>query len=136
MKLADVDDIPALVEMGRRFHEQTQDIPFCTFSMAEFFKSLMQSGIVFIHGQGFICGAIGPFPSNRDHLTAHEVLWWSEDGQGAELRKAFEVWATGIGCQEIEFSHPANTPAAGRMLRRAGYSRKTEAWTKCVSQQV
>ena len=123
VRKAEAGDIPALVEMGRRFHEAKQDAyPFDADSTAEFFASLIPGGGVFISPGGFIAGAIAGAPSNKEYLTAYEVFWWSEDKSGSALLRAFEQWAKDSGCADVKVSHPAPERGVNAILRRKGYA--------------
>ena len=122
MRQATPEDIPALVEMGRRCHAEKQDrYPFVERDCEAFFASVIKDGVVLVHGRGFICGVISGQPSNVSYRTAYEIFWWSEDRGGARLLAGFEKWAKDEGCDEIAVSHPTSERAVGRYLRRWGY---------------
>lgn len=129
MRQATVEDIPALEEMARRFHEKKQTrYPFK--DARAFFEWAMCTGVVFIADDGFLVGAAVPEASNDEYKVAHELFWWSEGLSGQRMRRAFEAWAVDNGCQEIQFSHPAAEIMVGRLLDRAGYEPATVVWRK------
>lgn len=122
MRQATTADIPALVEMGHRFHDAKREpFPFIADDFAASMERLIKHGFVAIEGRGFIAGAIAPALQNVGHLTAHEILWWSEDGNGAALLAAFEAWAAQHGAG-VKVSHKASDKAVTRLLRRHGYA--------------
>lgn len=122
-------DLPRIVEMGRRFHEQTLEAAFSADRLKEVVSSLMMHGVVFVTEGGFLAGTIMQNVSD-DGLTAHEVLWWSEDGRGQELRERFEAWAKAAGCNAVEFSFPASRQQVGRVLGRYQYAPVTQVIRK------
>lgn len=127
------EDIPHLVEMGRKFHDAKQNkYPFCAESTARFFEGMISAGVVFIAEDGFLAGAIAPEPSNNAYKVAHEAFWWSEGRSGFRLRKAFEEWAKAQGCSEVQFSHPDRETIVGRLLKKVGYRPATLTWSKAI----
>lgn len=132
-RLATLEDIPSLIEMGRAFHEAKQGkYPFQESDCEHFFQSLVQSPVsaVFIAPKGFICGTLAGAPTNQEYQTAFELFWWSEAKSGAPLREHFERWARSKGCAEVVFSFPEQEKIVGRMLARVGYKPETIAVRK------
>lgn len=122
MRQATRADLPALVDMGRRFHAaKAEPFPFVADDFAASMGRIIDNGFVAIEGRGFIAGCLAPAIQNAGHLTAHEILWWSEDGHGAALLAAFEAWAASHGA-DVRVSHKAADRAVTRLLRRKGYS--------------
>lgn len=131
LRMATLSDLPALVAMGRRFHEAKQKrYPFRADSTEAFFSKMLSVGIVFIAEDGFLVGFAAGEPSNGRYVVAHEVFWWSEGRSGIRLRKAFEQWAKEMGCDEVQFSHPEGESVVSRLLERAGYAPATQVWRK------
>ena len=129
MRTATVADIPLLVEMMRRFHKAKEArFPFNASDAATSIARIIESGVVFMTEGGFIAGMKASAMTNARHVTAHEILWWSEDGQGRVLRQAFEDWAS--DSDDMEISHPHSAETVGAMLHRAGYSPATKVWRK------
>lgn len=127
VRLATVEDIPALVEMGAKFHasEKEATVAFHQEGAAQFFASLVASpqACLFTDGQGFICGVMSGLPwLDPAFVTANEMLWWSA-GDGAALFKAFEDWAEAQGASQITFSHRHSdrTATLARLYRMRGY---------------
>jgi hypothetical protein len=128
-------DIPALVDMGRAFHEAKQDrYEFYVDDCAAFFEGLIGNpgAVVFITKGGFICGAIAPAPTNNQFLSAFELFWWATDKSGLKLRVALEEWAAEMGCAEVIFSHPVSEAVVNKILLRAGYEPETAALRKAI----
>lgn len=133
IRAATVDDIPAIVDMARAFHEaHGQDFEFSDESVEKFVAVSIQNGCVLFSERSFFIGFIAPDPANFGRLVAHEAFWWSEEGKGTELRETFEEWAAAMGAVEIQFSHPWDAKRVGKMLQQAGYEPATKVWRKVV----
>lgn len=131
MRPATQADAVSILGMARRFHEQELTTEFCADRVREILIPLLDGGGVFITPAGFIAGMAVQNVSDKE-LTAHEVLWWSEDGRGADLRRAFENWAHEVGCSAVEISHPSQKKAVGRLLGRVGYKPQTDILRKVL----
>lgn len=129
MRIATDADIPHIVDMVRRFHGTLYDRGYAPDRVEAVIASIMQNGVVFIAGNGFIAGTVMQNISDNG-LTAHEVLWWSEDGRGQELRERFEAWAKAAGCNAVEFSFPSVSAKVGKVLARHGYKPETQVLRK------
>lgn len=127
MRRATLEDIPDLVDMGRKFHAAKQNLyPFVSDDTIAFFAGVIESGAVFRSDSGFIAGTAAGAPSNQSYKTAYELFWWSESrGEGRRLRQAFEEWAQSVGCKDVVFSHPEDERIVNKMLIRAGYVPQT-----------
>lgn len=105
MRRATTADIPALLEMGRRFHDAAQpEWPWSAEGFADTLDELIAVGFVAITERGFIAGMAAPMPFNPDWLQVHEILWWSEDQQGGALMRALRQWARDMQADEIKWS--------------------------------
>lgn len=125
IRAATLEDVPRLVEMGRRFHEAKQHrYSFNPTDTAGFFVSLIESpaGVVLVADDGFLAGVLASAPSNNAWISAFEVFWWSEGRNGLRLMRAFEEWAASKGANEVKFSHPVNEPVVAKILERAGHT--------------
>tara|TARA_Y100000310_G_scaffold333569_1_gene411383 strand:- start:323 stop:721 length:399 start_codon:yes stop_codon:yes gene_type:complete len=121
MKLADIGDIPALVEMAERFHgASAMPFEFSAEKLTELFRGLIASGAVFKTDKGFIAGTLAPAYAG-DWLVAIEMMWWAEDRQGLSLLRKFEEWAKEQGADEVRMTSLAQMPEAGTILSRRGY---------------
>lgn len=122
-------DIPALLEIGRKFADAAsirQSVGFDEESLAATLQMLMDSpqGILLItdDGTGAAGGMVHPSIFNHGHLTGQELFWWA-DGQGMALLDALENRAKALGAQTwsmitLEAIRPE---ATGRLYRRRGY---------------
>jgi len=129
MRPATQADVAAIIVMAARFHSAELDTVFSAGRVREIIMSLIDGGGVFITAGGFIAGLAMQNVSDEE-WTAHEVLWFSEDGRGADLRRAFERWALEVGCSAVEMSHPAKKKAVGRLLGRSAYMPQTDILRK------
>lgn len=135
MRPATVDDLPRLLEMGRKFHAQfPQRWAFNEEDTAATFLALIESQFVAIDDGGFIAGVCQKNPLNRGWIIAKEFLWWSENGGGRRLAKAFRDWAVAQGADEIQWSHPHGNDRAARILAAmaAPCEHVYSEYTKCV----
>ncbi|MGB1215532.1 MAG: hypothetical protein ACPG4X_19335 [Pikeienuella sp.] len=107
MRRAAPDDIPELVEMGRKYHTLMQpEWELSEAGLAQTLAVLMDSGYVMRTEAGFIVGVIQPNPIAVNWLVASELLWWAEDGNGHKLRRGFRDWAKERAASEIRWSCP------------------------------
>lgn len=119
MRLATPDDIPELVEMGRRFHAKVKpEWPLCDDALAETLRGLVSSGFVGVTKRGFIAGVLVENPISPGWLIGKEFLWWAEDGQGAKLRQGFRGWAREHGAREIQWSCPYGAERVRKVYAR------------------
>lgn len=107
-------DIPALIDMGRRFHAAAQ--PEWPWSDSGFSALMMKMPFLSITDGGFFAGTKAPWPLNPEWIVAHEVLWWSEDGTGLQHLQAFREWA--VDAHEIKWSCRADNDRVCRFYSR------------------
>lgn len=135
IRRAEPGDIPALVEMGRRFHEASGiAAPYCEQATGAFLKGLMGSpdGAVFITEGGMIGGVIAPAYCTTEWKMAVELFWWAEDRQGIRLLGEFERWAAEKGANEVRMTTLSGLEAAERILERRGYAPREISHTKVI----
>jgi RimJ/RimL family protein N-acetyltransferase len=140
---ATADDIPRLVEMGKRFLTETVyagRVAINPAAMARTLHLLVASdgGGLFVSEQdGVVTGMIGlllfehPFTGE---LTAQELFWWVEPehrGYGLRLLKRGEAWAAASGAQHVHMIAP--TPAVGQLYERLGYGYLEAAYQKAMA---
>jgi hypothetical protein len=115
-------DVPAIVAMGRQFHDKAgMSFDYDAEASGGFVRGLIAGGIVLISEGGMIGGVIAPSFSAPSYRMAVELFWWAER-DGLVLLKAFEEWAAGEGADEVRMSTLACLPRAEILLRRKGYS--------------
>lgn len=84
-------------------------------------------GAVWVSGGGFLAASIqrsvvSPVPMAVEHG------WWSTDGSGLRLLRAYERWAQDKGAAVVTLS----TGATGPDLARLGYRRAEQAWVRGI----
>jgi len=109
--------------MGRKFHETVQ--PEWPWSDEYFDQTVMALPYLMMTDKGFMAGTIAPMPLNHAWIVAHEVLWWAEDGSGADLMRDFRDWAHKSGANEIKWSCRADNERVKRFYSR--FAKPTEA---------
>lgn len=150
IRLAKIDDIPALVQVGRRMHLLTR---FKAFEyngqkVARAFAELIEKGqhkYVFLVAEdsaGSLCGAlIGVLEQHifSDQMTAsvmhYDVLPEARmGGYGVRLLKAFELWCANR--KVVEISLGVNSGEAfenvGRFVARMGYGKVGENFVRLM----
>jgi GNAT superfamily N-acetyltransferase len=148
IRLAKIDDIPALVQVGRRMHLLTR---FKAFEyngqkVARAFADLIEKGqhkYVFLVAEdsaGNLCGAlIGVLEQHifSDQMTAsvmhYDVLPEARmGGYGVRLLKAFEQWCGNRKVVEINLgvNSGEDLERLGRFAQRMGYSKVGENYVK------
>ena len=137
------DDIPRLVEMGRRFFGVSGYPEFAEFDEPSFKETLGKlidgdDGTVLVtHEDGQVIGMVGvilfPFWFNRHHTTSTELFWWAEKkGNGMELFKAGEAWAADHGAKTMHMAalEALRPDELGAFYERAGYHAHEHAYLK------
>lgn len=88
-----LDDIPELVEMGRRFIEQAKlHVGFDRASCEILLQQLIEGeGGLLLRGENSMFGAvIYPHPFNNAHTIGQELFWYSEGREGFRLLREAE----------------------------------------------
>ena len=112
-------DLPALREMGRRFHDAARpEWPWSDEGFDTTIRQVMGAGFLALTERGFLAGLIAPQPLNPAWRVAHELLWWSEDRKGLDLIRAFRRWAEAQGASEIKWSCRAGNERVTRVYAR------------------
>lgn len=120
-----------LIDMGRRFHEATgHPSSFCADAFNAALDQIEAGGGLFTSERGMIGGILAPMWCAPGWLSAVELFWWAEDGQGLRLLRRFEQWAREQGAQEVRMTTLAAMPDAERALR--GYERTETSWTRIL----
>lgn len=125
-------DIPAMLEMGRRFHEHSRlaEVPFDADSFRATIKNGMQDEAqVYLVAEewgaltGMTAGVTYPAYFNHNVLSGQELFWWSEGHSGAALFHALEQWAAGRGCRSFTMVALQNSDLSriSRLYERRGY---------------
>lgn len=131
IRFATLEDVPALVEMGKRFLRESPYHAFLAENparMYELIAGLIEgSGGVLVSSMGDkITGMLGYILHNHfisGEPMAGEVFWWVEPeyrGQGIRLLHAVEAAAHKAGATKIQMIAP--NERVGALYARLGYS--------------
>ena len=132
MRRATADDMPAILDMGERFHAFSGDqVPYCRASAEATVAALLGFGFVLLaEADGVPVGMIGvavtPLLFNAAHLFAQELMWWVDEGQRggvavAMIREA-EAEARRRGAVRMQMIALAQSPAhVERLYGLLGY---------------
>lgn len=135
-KPATIEDIPAIVELGKKFHDLSpwRDRPFDADQTAEFLAGMIENpnACLFWNGEGMIGGVIAPIYFGGG-LVAQELFWFAEKG-GMSLLDTFEEWAHNAGASGlIMVSLSLNERADSlmdRIYQRRGYRLRERTYYK------
>lgn len=125
-------DIPALVEMGRRFHAASgQPMGFDARAVEGLLAGMIVSdrACVLMTDHGGIGGVLNPAYCDPAWMMAVELFWWAER-DGLRLLRGFEDWARDMGAAEVRMTSLAALPRADVILRRKGYAPAEISYTK------
>lgn len=96
VRRANLSDVPTLLAMAKAEHGHSRfaNIPFDPVRAEQTFRAFIDgmATVVFVSPKGFIAGVIQAMPFSR-LWNAYEMAWYSEDGSGIDLLKAFTKWA-------------------------------------------
>lgn len=120
-------DIPALVEMGRKFHAMAPHSPMGAFDevgVANVLRFLITSpsALVLTNGDGAIGGVLAPVYFCPSKLMLEESFWWSTKG-GRELLSAFihEGREMGASCLYLSTLENERSHVIDRVVTRMGF---------------
>jgi hypothetical protein len=133
-------DIPMLMAMARQEHALSQfaNIPFDDARAEQTFRVFIDgmATVVFITEGGFIMGMVQPLAFSR-LWNAYEMAWFSEDGSGLDLLKAFTKWAVGMrAINVIVHNYAGMVPAEkfNKVLHRKGFKTLGASYSKHVGE--
>lgn len=136
IRLAGLNDIPAIVELAKEFHKET---PYSSLRLDE--KKIRQKLEKFIIEQGKdyvvllstdgdeIVGALvglayeAAFSSDR---LAVELFWYVKpehrrSSRGSDMLDAYEYWARGVDCKIVQFGLLSTSPTTmSRLYEKKG----------------
>jgi GNAT superfamily N-acetyltransferase len=127
VKQATPDDFPAILKMGRRFHEFSpwRDRPFSDDATLEMLHRITESddAVLFTNGTGILGGVVAPIYFGGG-VVAQELFWFADKG-GRELLDAFEQWADDKGASGVLMISLAmdekTDERMGKIYERRGY---------------
>ena len=123
IRAATPDDIPALLEMGRKFAEEAGVAAQLGWSddHATALLGLLQADhILLIGDRAFIGGTIFPHPFSGE-LVFQELFWRSEGRDGLKLLAEAERLAKERGATRFLMIAIDTMPGAERIYQRRGY---------------
>lgn len=134
-RLAGVDDLDRIIELGRKFHDLSpwSAVPFNAYKMKKVLLEMMEDedAIVLMHDHGILGGHIMS-PYFSDTVIAQELFWFAEK-EGMALLKAFEVWAFHEGAEMVSMAGTGIKPKAlDRLYRRQGYEPRETFYIKSL----
>ena len=133
IRTATVNDIPALVDMGRRFLQESSYgaiMPFEPDSLASTFKNLIlhDDGLLLVSGDENVTGMIGmhvfKHPLSGKKMAAENFWWMNPESRGGRdalrLLRDAESW---VMSQGVEWMHMiAPSAKVAEFYERLGYS--------------
>jgi hypothetical protein len=124
---ATLGDIPALLEMGRKFADDagvTARVGWDAQSVVEMLEGLIEGedGIVLVSDKGMIGGLVYPHPFNRDVLVFAELFWRAEDGNGLALLAEAERLAANRGATKSVMIAMDGMDRTRKLYSRLGYA--------------
>lgn len=124
---ATLKDIPALLEMGRKFAEEagvTARVGWDDDSVADLLETLILSddGIVLVSERGMIGGYVSSHPFNRAMRMFVELFWRAEDGNGLALLAEAEKQAAERGAARSVMVAMDGMDRTRRLYSRLGYA--------------
>ncbi len=123
---ATYDDIPRLLEMGRKFADDagvTARVGWDAFSVVELLEGLIDGddGILLVSDKGMIGGLVYPHPFNRDIRVFAELFWRAEDGNGLALLAEAERLAAERGASKSVMIAMDGMDRTRKLYARIGY---------------
>jgi N-acetylglutamate synthase-like GNAT family acetyltransferase len=131
IRKAVVSDLPAMVEMGRKFHEASGygDITeFDGLSLATALQNAPDAVFLVVEKDGVVVGMTGamvyPLYFNLKHKAAQEMFWWVEPehrGVGAQLFSALEAEVKKMGAESLTMNALERFSWVGGYYEKRGY---------------
>ena len=138
IRRAIASDIGHLMVMARKEHERSRfsHIPFDDVKSEQSFKSAIDglATAVFVSPSGFIAGMVQPMLFCK-FWNAYELAWFSEDGTGLELLKAFTQWAKDMRAIDLIVHNYAGMVPSSRfnkVMKRKGFDTLGAAYMKTL----
>ncbi len=149
VRRANAADIPAVIRMGRKFHESTPyaDVAYDPDSIRFISSQLIEGGILLIadhegESVGMLGAAIGPLFMNRDALVCSELFWWVEPegrntGAGRALVERLESECISIGVYRLAMVgiHGPQMAKTAAMYERMDFAPTEQTWSKSLWQR-
>lgn len=131
-----MSDVPSLMAMAVAEHAISRfaKIPFDRVRAEQTFRAFIDgmATVVFIADKGFIMGMIQPLAFSK-LWNAYELAWYSADGTGMELLKAFTKWAKDMRAVDVVIHNYAGVVPSekyARVMARKGFGYIGSTYTK------
>jgi len=138
IRLATVEDIDLVVEMGLKFIQATN---YKDYADEDTIRGLAtkiinlpnEEGVILIYeNHGMLVATVTPFLFGKLKIAA-DIAWWIDPehrGQkaGGELMEAFEYWAKLVGCNFVSMA--SLDDSVGKYYEKKGYVLQERAYTK------
>lgn len=124
---AGFDDIPAVMEMGRKFADDagvTARIGWDDDSVRDMLETLIENddGVLLVSERGMIGGFVSAHPFNRNVRVFSELFWRAEDGNGLALLAEAERLAAERGATRSLMVAMDGMDRTRRLYARLGYA--------------
>lgn len=140
IRLATVDDMPAIIEMGRRFHAASPwaDMPIDEGHLVAHMTGFIEGDNSAVFVLDDLTGGIGLFVSPvyfSPVLVAQETFWYCEaPGRGGALLEVAEEWARNMGADHLSMIclEGKNRDIVGKIYERRGYRPTEHTYMKAL----
>lgn len=144
IRQGDTDDIPLLIELGRKMHKESprfRNMDYSEAKLIQLGKAVADQGGMFIaeyDGQitGMMIGMVTEHFFGYDLMAMDFVFYVDQDHRGGtiglRLIKKFEAWAKALGARVITLGISTEIEAkrTGELYRRFGYRDAGEIFVK------
>ena len=132
IRQATLDDIPDVMVMARRFYEMSElPFEFVNADMADHLAALISGGGVYRGETGAIGGVVQSMPFNKSVKFVNQFFWWSPDGEGLRLLRAFEDYAKQAGAVWLVMNILESLGGnAEKILTHRGYVARERSFVK------
>lgn len=132
---ATVADIPAVMEMGKRFADDagvTRTIGWDDASVETLLHALIESddGVLLVGDRGMIGGVIYAHPFNNAVRLFQEFFWRSEGAEGIKLLRRAEELAHEKGATRSYMGTMPDLPSLDKLMPRLGYTPAERTYIK------
>lgn len=129
------DDIPAIMEMGKRFADAagvTAKVGWDDESVRTLLGALIdnEDGVLLVCESGMIGGVVYAHPFNNARRVFQEFFWRSEGREGLRLLEAAEDAARARGADRSIMLGMDSLPRLDRLYSRKGYAPTERSYIK------
>lgn len=145
IRRADVSDAADILAMGQRFYHTTHYADFAEydeFTVASLIDLMLAGVLLVAEHEEAVIGMVGlivsAFPFNASLKSAHEIMWWVDEGAqglgvGKALLEAVEPACREAGCAMIQMTHlTSSPPQAAALYERMGFALCESSYSKVL----